>query len=136
MWRQLVKKELQRIKPDVVVCDFYTRVGCEAADELGIPSVVNVPGLIQMCNDWGFTKVIEMKKSRTCCGQICISQGLKVWFIEAVAEWMDPHQKKFNFSYNKRAVLFNSFWGLDEAHSIPPNYTLTGPLCPPQEDLL
>ena len=42
----MVKAELEKIKPDLVVCDFWSRVGVEAADELGIPSVINCPGMI------------------------------------------------------------------------------------------
>jgi hypothetical protein len=39
-------------------------------------------------------------------------------------------------SLNSRVVLFNSFFGLDAAVSLPPNYVMTGPMSSPQNDLL
>lgn len=33
-------------------------------------------------------------------------------------------------------VLINSFWGLDQSFTIPPNYVLTGPLSQPQGQLM
>ena len=46
--------------PDLIVCDFYTRVGAEifpkiseVADQLKIPTVLNVPGMVDMCHKIG-----------------------------------------------------------------------------------
>lgn len=48
-----------------------------------------------------------------------------------------PGKGKYFLSWNsKRMVLINSFWGLDQAFTIPPNYVLTGPLSLPQGQLL
>ena len=64
----MVRKEIEKIRPDVIVCDFYTRVGVEIADELGIPSVINIPGMLEMCNNFGLSGIIDMKNAKSCCG--------------------------------------------------------------------
>ena len=35
---------------------------------------------------------------------------------------------KYWYSWNKRVCLWNTYWGLEPAQSIPPNYIVTGPL--------
>ena len=39
-------------------------------------------------------------------------------------------------SFHKRSCLINSFWGLDPAESVPPNFVHTGPLSRPAETLM
>ena len=46
-WLKFVRKEITKIMPDVVVCDFFSRTGVIVADELGIPSVINAPALYE-----------------------------------------------------------------------------------------
>ena len=45
-------------------------------------------------------------------------------------------QYDYFLSLNSRVVLFNSFFGLDPAISLPPNYIMTGPMSSPQNDLV
>ena len=49
---------------------------------------------------------------------------------------MDKEVHDYHYSWNTRVMLFHSFWGLDKACSIPPNYIMVGPLSLPQEDLV
>ena len=63
-----MKKEIEKIKPDLIVCDFYTRVGVEIADELGIPSVINMPGMLEMIHSFGTGGIIDINNARLCCG--------------------------------------------------------------------
>jgi predicted glycosyltransferase len=54
IWEPLVISEIEKIKPDIVVCDFFSRVGITAADKMGIPSVINAPALVEFMMNWGF----------------------------------------------------------------------------------
>ena len=49
----MVKAEIEKIMPDIIVCDFWTKEALPIADELGIPSVVNLPlpGMLQMLRE-------------------------------------------------------------------------------------
>ena len=38
--------------------------------------------------------------------------------------------------FGRRSVLINSFWGLDKAESLPPNFVHTGPLTKPPGSLM
>lgn len=44
--------------------------------------------------------------------------------------------KEYTKSFQKRSVLLNTFWGLEKAVPLTPNYTVTGPLFKPHGDLL
>lgn len=68
MFKDLVKKEIEKIKPDLIVCDIITRIGVVIADELNIPTVINVPGMVDMFHLWGMSGVIDMNNARSCCG--------------------------------------------------------------------
>ena len=50
----MVKAEIEKIMPDIIVCDFWTKEALPIADELGIPSVVNLPGMLQMLREHGW----------------------------------------------------------------------------------
>ena len=58
-WKVFAIEEIKKIKPDIVVCDFVSKVGVMAADELGIPSVINVPGLLEFMNNVGVSRLIN-----------------------------------------------------------------------------
>jgi len=45
-WKGILKEELRRLDPDLVVSDFYSVSGQFAADELNIPCIINIPGLV------------------------------------------------------------------------------------------
>ena len=38
--------------------------------------------------------------------------------------------------WNKRTIMYNSFFGFEKAQAIPPNVVLTGPVSKPASDLL
>ena len=41
---------LRQVKPDLVVCDFYSVFGHYAADRVGLPVVLSLPGLVEMAS--------------------------------------------------------------------------------------
>ena len=53
---------MKQIKPDVVVNDFTSYAGTFAADSLGVPVVINMPGPITFFEEWGF-EVPNMRKA-------------------------------------------------------------------------
>jgi len=47
LWEPSLFKTIKELQPDIVVCDFVTgMLGVLAADEMGIPSVINAPAPI------------------------------------------------------------------------------------------
>jgi len=46
--------------PDVIVSDFWSRAGCKAGDRLGIPTIINVPGPLEMIQMASLTKIPDM----------------------------------------------------------------------------
>ena len=51
LWAPSCIKVCKDLKPDIIVCDFFSRAGAFAADEMGIPCVINCPGPIQFLKD-------------------------------------------------------------------------------------
>ena len=41
-WENSAMQATKDFKPDIVVCDFFSRFGALAADEMGVPSVILV----------------------------------------------------------------------------------------------
>jgi len=63
-WKDLVIEEVKKIhaekKIDVIVTDFWSRAGAAAADELGVPNVLNIPGLMNAYMGLGMAGIIPM----------------------------------------------------------------------------
>lgn len=114
-WEKFVRKEITKIMPDIVVCDFFSRVGCIVADELNIPSVVNAPALYEFMLNFGMTGTLNYKKAKVCCGQICFEEKCIFCFGRLISKANQPlrDQEKYFKSFNQRPMLFNSFWGYD-----------------------
>lgn len=73
IWKKMWKEEIEKLKPELIVCDFFTRVGVEIGDELGIPSVINTPGLFNFMDEFAFSGVVNYEKDASvCCGMICV----------------------------------------------------------------
>jgi hypothetical protein len=42
----------------------------------------------------------------------------------------------YKYSWSSRSIMINSFWGLDKAEALPPNYVQTGPLTKSSDSLI
>ena len=74
VWNPMIKEEIKKINPDVVVSDFVSRAGTLAADDLGIPCLINCPALVDFLDQYNAGGMINLKKnSSNCCGMICIT---------------------------------------------------------------
>ena len=51
-WTPGCIKVCQDLKPDIIVCDVFSRAGAMAADQMGIPSVLNLPGPLLLFKDF------------------------------------------------------------------------------------
>ena len=72
MWRPHCIEACKKLNPDIIVCDIWSRNGIIAADELGIPSVINSPLPLSMLKDYGLIRAIDAKEANNCCGCLCI----------------------------------------------------------------
>lgn len=59
-WIPFVYDTIKEIMPDVIVSDFWARAGCKAGDRLGIPTIINVPGPLEMIQMASLTKIPDM----------------------------------------------------------------------------
>lgn len=84
----MFKEEILKIEPDIIVCDFFTRVGVHIADDLKIPCVVNVPGLISFRDNCGVSGIFYYKNARNCCGSVCISEKSKSFFTRSLLTYV------------------------------------------------
>lgn len=58
LWEPKMVEEFKTLKPDLVVGDFFYRSGITAADELGIPSVLNVAIVLEVFKEFGLFQLI------------------------------------------------------------------------------
>jgi hypothetical protein len=72
LWKPSCVKACKELKPDIIVCDFFSRNGVFAADEMGIPVVINCPGPLPFLKNFFNLRTPDMKNASTCCGMICI----------------------------------------------------------------
>lgn len=86
-WEPFAEKALREINPDIVVGDFYTRVGIIIADRMKIPSVIQCPGIIDFLDDYGVAGIINLKRGQACCGMICVKDTCKHCAIKGLTKW-------------------------------------------------
>jgi hypothetical protein len=137
-WGGMVVEEIMKIKPDITVSDFFSRAGVPAADKLGIPCVINIPGTLDGYSNYGFSGIFDSKRSQSCCGCLCYSKSTMQNIYYASSKYMmySPEVFEYYMSFNKRVCLWNTYWGLEEAVPVPPNYIVTGPLNDPPTNLI
>lgn len=87
MWEPECKKAIKDLKPDLVICDFFTRLGVEAADEMGIPSVINNPGPIEHLKNLEYLPTADLKNSSSVCGCICVYQSIDKCLGESIGKF-------------------------------------------------
>ena len=136
MWQPHCVKACKEAKPDLIISDFFGRNGIIAADEMKIPSVVNCGLPLKMFVDTAMFKLIDQRNTSRCCGCLCVSQSCADCAIQCLYKSDEMKEaKKFNSSFNKRTVLVNSFFGLENPIAMPPNFVITGPLYKQPGDL-
>lgn len=113
-------------------------MGVYAADEMGIPVVINMPGPLPFLKNVFHLKMPDFKNARTCCGCICVKETAMRGFLRMVVPHaaLEKREAEYINSFHRRSCLINSFWGLDPAESVPPNFVHTGPLSRPAETLM
>ena len=75
-WKPYVYEKVKEINPDVVVYDFWSKPGAIAADKLGIPSLMNIPGPSAILEVFSMIEMPDMRRSRNCCGIICLKRSV------------------------------------------------------------
>jgi len=133
--------KIKELMPDIVVADMLARPGFFAADELGIPSVLNMPaGPYSLYQNFGLEKVPNYNKvAKNRCGKIVISQSVMQWIVDKSLTYylkMRPQDQEFRKTWNLRTTMYASFWGFEEAQAIPPNIVMLGPCLKPGGDYL
>lgn len=83
-WDPYVYDLVAKLKPDLVLSDFFSCCGTKAAMKLGIPAVINLPGPTKYLEDFGVFEVPNMNKASTCCGIVCFKRTCKI----ACLQWM------------------------------------------------
>uniref|UniRef100_A0A7S1WJ71 UDP-glycosyltransferases domain-containing protein n=1 Tax=Alexandrium catenella TaxID=2925 RepID=A0A7S1WJ71_ALECA len=105
-------------RPDMVVADFTTPCAWEVADELGIPVLLNVPGPLALFKDLSWTMMATMYvRLRRAVGR-------------SEAELTMALFGKIDMLLKSRICLFHTFFGLEPAQRVPPNYIITGSTAP------
>lgn len=136
-WSEMVSKIITDIRPHLTISDFFSQVGVPAADKLGIPAIINVPGMIEAFSAYGMSGIFDMKRASTCCGCLCYTRKSSQMMYEVInGKFLTKEAYEYYYGWNKRVVLWNTYWGLEPACSIPPNYIITGPLNEPASNLL
>eukprot|EP00440_Ansanella_granifera_P062586 gb/GFBE01067862.1/.p1 GENE.gb/GFBE01067862.1/~~gb/GFBE01067862.1/.p1 ORF type:complete len:471 (+),score=112.15 gb/GFBE01067862.1/:1-1413(+) len=130
--RDLMKPPLlaamQGRKFDIMVADFAAIAGMEAAEEMNIPLVINLPGPMMLGRDllgaldynsmvsFGGLHLFMTPFSVPALGRTFNVDGLNIF-----ASTLTKHM-------TRSLVLVNSFFGMEKPVPLPPNVHLTGPL--------
>ena len=76
MWEPHCIAAVKELNPDMVVCDFFSRNGILAADQMGIPSVVQIAIPLGLFTQFKLFRLIDMDDTKRCCGCLCVFQGM------------------------------------------------------------
>lgn len=91
-WEEGCIAKVKELNPDIVVCDMLARPGVFAANQLGIPSVLNNPaGPYSLYQTFGLEKNPNFTtQAKNRCGRIVISQTPMQWFTNlAINHYMN-----------------------------------------------
>lgn len=121
-WCGELKRIVQEIQPDVIVTDMMTLPAARVANELGIKLVANLPMPIEMCDFFGLP---SFANTVNFFGLTILTYKLKYLLMTLFVR----ETKDSSILYStKSVILINTFFGLEEARSLPPNIKLVGPL--------
>jgi UDP:flavonoid glycosyltransferase YjiC (YdhE family) len=128
-------KLVQECKPDVILCDFCTLAGQEAATELGIPCVINLPGPIKLVATMlGLADPPTYRQlGGVHVGFNCF-EGMKFAIFTntmGIRDWAQIFMKNATTS----KMLVHSFFGLEPPRALPPQIRMIGPVIPPAKVL-
>ena len=71
-WTPFIKEELDELQPDIAVVDFMTWSGINAVRDLKIPTVLNLPGPVNVLNFMCEAKLPNKNNTKACCGFLCV----------------------------------------------------------------
>lgn len=84
-WQQPVYEVMEKINPDIVVSEYWSKPGTQAADKLNIPSVVNIGAPMSMTDKLDMLSSIpNMHETVNCCGVVIF----KRWFVSVAANFV------------------------------------------------
>ena len=131
--------KIKELKPDVVIGDMLAAPAFVVADQIKVPSLINNPGgSYSLYQGFGLEKLPDLKKAKSSCGRIIVSQTSTVWLMKMVLDYYFVScdtVKEARRMWNYRTAMYQSFWGFEEAQVVPPNIVLTGPVAKPLGDL-
>ena len=129
-----IKERLTNIGPDMVVSDIISYVFINAADELGLPTVVHAPLPVKQLAFMTFTMIPMKENSCACCGIICIQPSFMTFLIKDILPVFGMIDKGYEEAWIKcqtRLVISNSFVGFDPPLHTPANWVFYGPAMAP-----
>ena len=122
---------LQAIEPDIVVCDFATGFGAEAADLLQIPIVVLVSCPWRLGSMLYDLKTDLPERGDMCCGCYCVRPTYMDATLWCYHRWnLGKALSRFYKSQISRKLISTTFFGFEKVEHLPPNVHLTGPHLP------
>lgn len=126
----LFREAIEKLKPDMVIADYFTVFGVLAADELGIPVVIvsSVPYTFLNRFISLYSPSETERHCKSCCGCLCIcpvKRDLELAIMRKMA--FEPDLSEMFESYYRRSLIVSSFWGFDSPMHTAPNVHLTGP---------
>lgn len=129
-WTSFIKEELDELQPDIAVIDFMTWSGHNAVKDLKIPTVLNLPGPVNVLNFMCEAKLPNKNNTCACCGFLCVKQTLIEFFIHKIFTpfVLSRATNRARREVPSHIVICHSFWGLEKPSPIPPNIVMTGPL--------
>jgi len=104
---------------DVVVADFVTSSGFQAAEELKIPCILNVPGPLELFKNLGFAVMMPFLAAVFVATRSFVETKLIYKMFSRLIPALKSH-----------VCLVNSFYGLDMPCALPPNIIVTGSTAP------
>lgn len=104
-----------------------------AADELGLPTVIN--SALPLAGTHFFLdgkNPSHTSRHKACCGCLCLwPDGMDFARLMMSKTMNVKNFFEVSWTMNKRQVISTTFWGFDKAIHLPPNVVLTGPMLSP-----
>jgi len=134
-WREDLGPLIKSLRLDAIVCDFFAFPAMEVAEKLKIPLIINWPGPASFV-----ACMVGLPDPQTTWSLGGWTLGWSQWeglkfAISMNVKGLRVAQREIVHHVHRAVNTMNTFNPIDPPRMLPPNFRMTGPICPQPKEL-